>query len=113
MQRQGIVNFCGLRIVDRVGLYVCQRQFVANFGGIQFGKASALRKIVEQETLPMKIIGTGNGTCVLQKGQWRCLTAATGFYDGFVFGRIFVGPEQNFVQLIFDGDRALADHQVF
>ena len=51
----------------------------------------------------MKIIGTGNGARILQQRERCGLTVATGLYHGLVFRRIFVGPEQNFVQLIFDG----------
>ena len=60
----------------------------------------------------MKIVGTGDGSRVLQQRQWGNLAGPTGFNHGFVFRCIFIGPEQNFVQLFFDGRRALTPDQI-
>ena len=91
---------------------VGQWQFFCNGRRLQLWKTSAFGKVVEQKALPMKVIGTGNGACVLQQGEGRCLAGAAGFYNCFVLRRVFVWPEQNFVKLLFDGAGALAGHEL-
>ena len=112
LNRQCIVNFGGLRVVNGVGLYGSQRQGLCNGWYFQFRKARALGKVVEQKALPMKIVSAGNGAGVLQQSEGRCLTGPTGLHHGFVFRCVFIGSEQNFVQLLLDGRWAFALDQV-
>ena len=112
LNRKGIVNFGGLRVVNGIGLYSSQRQLLSNGRRFQFGKACAFGKVVKQETLPMKIVSAGNGASVLQQRKGRCLAGPAGFYHGLVFSRVFIGPEQNFVELLLNGRWALALDQV-
>ena len=60
----------------------------------------------------MELVGRGNGPGLLQQLQRRGLGGAGGLHHGFVFGGVFVGLEQNFVQLLFDGFWAGACAQV-
>ena len=108
LHRQGVVDFGGLRVVDGVGLHVGQRQIVRGAGRLQGWKLGALGKVFKQKPLPMEFVGRGDGTRALQQGQRRHLGGAGGLHHGFVFGTVFVGFEQNFVQLRQYRLRALA-----
>ena len=100
LQGQGVIDLGGVRVIDRKCLHGGQRQLVVNGRGLQRRKASAFGEQVEQEPLPMKIPGRGDGASVLQQIQWRCLTGFAGLDHGFVFRRIFIRSEQDFVQLL-------------
>lgn len=72
------------------------------------GKACAAWEVLEQKPLPMELVRIGNGPNGLEHDQ-RCGVRLLGRLDhGFVFRRVFVGLEQDFVQLVPNGLRALA-----
>ena len=57
LHRQGIVDFCGLRIVNGKGLDRGQRQVIGNLRRIQVPEANAFGKVFQQETLPVELVG--------------------------------------------------------
>ena len=58
---QRIIDFSGLRVINRVGLCRRFRQCVFDNRGFQTRKANTFRKVVKQKALPMKFVGRGNG----------------------------------------------------
>ena len=99
LHRQGVVDLGGLRVVDGIGLHVGQWQIVRGAGRLQRWKLGALGKVVKQKPLPVKLVGRGDGPSALQQGQRGQLGGAGGLHHGFVLGPVFVGFEENFVQL--------------
>ena len=75
-------------------------------------KTGALGEVVQQKALPVKLVGRGNRPGLLQQLQRRGLRLAAGLDHGFVFRGVFVRPEQNFVELLANGLRALAADQL-
>ena len=65
LHRQGVVNLGGLRVVDRVGLHMRQWQRVCNRRRLQARKARALREVIKQKALPMKLICRSDGARLL------------------------------------------------
>ena len=54
----------------------------------------------------MKLVGRVDGTCFLQQSERCSLCGARSFDHGFVFGRVLVGFEQDFVELRLNRCRA-------
>ena len=105
---QGIVNLGGGRVVHRERSHAGQRQLVSDGWSLQRRETRAPRKVLEQKALPVKLVRIGNGPHGLEHDQ-RCGMRLLGRLDhGFVFRRVFVGLEQDFVQLVPNGLRALA-----
>ena len=76
LQRQGVVDFRGLGVVDGVRLHVGQRQLVLDGWGLQRRETSAFGEILEQEALPVELVGRVDGTRTLQQVEWRGLGGA-------------------------------------
>jgi len=51
-----IVDFGGLRIVDREGLHLGQRQIGRRLRRIERGECRALGEVVEQKALPVELV---------------------------------------------------------
>ena len=111
LHRQRIVDFSGLRIVDGIGLHRCQRQVRRRLRRCQRRKARALGKVFEQEALPVELVGRVDGARLLQQIERRGVRGAAGLDHGLVFGRVLVGLEQDFVELVADGLGAFAPAQ--
>ena len=97
--REGVVDFGGLRVVDGKRLYLGQRQVGRGLRGVQRRKARALGEVVQQKALPVELVARINGARLLQQIQRCGVRGAAGLHHGFVFGRVLVGTEQNFVEL--------------
>ena len=110
--RERIVNFGGRRIVDRKRGDLRQRQRVGERRHIQGREPGALGEIFEGKTLPMKLVGRIDSAGFLQQSQGRDLASARGLNHRFVLRRVLVGLEQNFVELIPHGLRALTGQQL-
>ena len=111
LHRKCIVNLGGCRIVNRKRGDCRQRKAVIQRRRIQSREAGALGKILQGKTLPMELVGRIDGTGFLQQGQGRCLAGARSLDHRFVFGSVFIRLEQNFVELLTHGLRALTDQQ--
>ena len=108
LQRQRIVDFRGVGVVDRVGLHIGQRQVLRRRRCVQRWKRCAFGEVIEQKALPVELVARINRAGFLQQRQRRGVCGAAGFDHGFVFGRVFVRLEQNFVELFADRVRAAA-----
>ena len=100
LQRQGVVDLGGVRVVDGKSLHIGQRQFVGDGRGLQIRETCSLGEPFEQESLPVKVPGRVDGTGVLQQGQRGFLAGLAGFNDRLVFGRVLVRLEQDLVELL-------------
>ena len=112
LKRQGVVDFGGVRIVNRKRLHRGQRQVLCDGRRLQGGKARALGEQVKQKPLPMKIPGRSDGPSVLQQVQRCCLAAFAGLDHSLVLGGVFVGSKQDFVELLANRLGASARHQI-
>jgi hypothetical protein len=72
------------------------------------GESRALGEVLEQEALPVELVGRIDGACLLQQVQRRHLRGARGVHHGLVFGCVLVGLEQDLVKLLADRGRAVA-----
>ena len=61
LDRQRIVDFGGLRVVDRKRLHVGQGQVVLRAGNSHIAKPCAFGEVLEQEALPMEFVSVFNG----------------------------------------------------
>ena len=111
LHRQRVVDFRGLRIVNREGLHCRYGKLIGNRGGGDGWEARALGKVLQQEAFPVELVRRSNRTCFLQQVQRRQMGRARGFNDGLVFWRVLVGLEQDFVQLEADGFRAFPSNE--
>ncbi|MNV21950.1 hypothetical protein D3C71_1129030 [compost metagenome] len=111
LHRQRIVDFGGLRVIDGIRLRGGQRQLVRNGGCGDGGKACALGEVLEQEALPVELVGRIDGARLLQQVERRGVRGAAGVHHGLVLGRVLVGLEQDLVELVADGLRAFAPSQ--
>ena len=110
--RQRIVDLGGAGIVDREGLHPGQRQLrIVDERGLQRRKAGALGKMLEQEALPVELVGRVDGAGALQQVQRGHLCLFRGMHHGLVLGRVLVRLEQDPVELLADRLGALALHQ--
>ena len=110
---QGIVDLGGAGVVDREGLHVGERQpGVVDPGRGQRREAGAVREELEQEALPVELVGRRNGARALQQLQGRELGLASGLHHGLVFGGVLVGAEQDAVELLAHRGRSGAGHQL-
>ena len=110
-----VVNFGGLRVVNGIRLHASQRQVICGrqrSGQRLRRKLRAFGKVLEQKALPVKLVGRGDGARVLQQLQRGQLRGARCFHHGLVFGRVFVGLEQDFVELRFDFRRTAPGRQL-
>ena len=73
-------------------------QLVCNGRGLQVREACALGEVVKQKALPMKLVGRVDGASFLQQSERCGMCGACRFDHGFVFGRVLVGLEQDFVE---------------
>jgi hypothetical protein len=97
--RQRIVNLGGGRVVDRERLHGASGSS-SDGGASSAGKPCALGKVLKQEAPPVELVGRINRPRALQQVQ-RCeVRGARGLDHGLVFGRVFVGLEQDFVELL-------------
>jgi len=112
LQREGIVDFGGVRVVNGERLHIGQRQFVGDGRGLQLREARAFGKPLEQESLPVEVPGRVDRAGLLKQVQWRLLAGLAGFDHGLVFGGVLVGPEQDLVELLAHGRGALAMDQL-
>jgi hypothetical protein len=87
-----------------------QRQVVGNDRGLQDRKAGAFGEVFEQEPFVVKLVGRVDRAGTLQQVEWRGLRVA-GRLNRFVFRRVLVRLEQDFVQLLAHRLRALAAGQ--
>ena len=108
LHRQGIINLGGGGVVNRESLNRGQWQLVADGRCGQRRKAGAAREVLQQKAPPVELVGRINGAGSLQQLQHPELRGPRGFHHRFVLGRILVGLEQNFVQLLAHRRRALA-----
>ena len=76
-----------------------QRQCFGDGRCLQWRKARAFGEMFKHKTLPVKLVGVFNRTTTLQQGQHTFLAAFGGVHHRFVFGAVFVGLEQNAVQV--------------
>ena len=107
LHRQGIVDFGGLRIVDREGRNpFCQGQFVWHRRRFEVArKPDALGEVVEQEPFPVELVGRGDGAGPAQQVEGCGLGGTRSLYHRLVFGCVLVGLEQDPVELVADGRR--------
>ena len=112
LHRECIVNFGGCRIVNRKRGDLCEWQRVTQRRRIQGREASALGEILQGKALPMELVGRIDSARFLQQGQGRSLAGAGCLDHGFVFGGVLVGFEQDFVELVTHGLRALTGQQL-
>ncbi|MNS41413.1 hypothetical protein D3C72_737640 [compost metagenome] len=100
---QRVVDFGGLRVVDREGPHAFgQRQVVGDGRRRERGKAGALGEVLEQEAPPVELVGRIDGAGALQQIERRALRGARGVDHGLVLGRVLVGLEQDLVELLAD-----------
>ena len=108
LHRQRIVDLGGGRVVDRKGARRRQRQLVLDRGRLEFRKARALGKVLQQEAFPVELVGRVDGAGPDQQVQRPQVGGARGLDHGLVLGCVLVGLEQDLVELVADGLRAHA-----
>ena len=99
LHRQSVIDFGGLRVVDGKRLHVGQGQFLAQARQRQFRKAGAFGKVFVHKALPMELISVANRPGLQQEGQGGGVAVARGLHYGLVFGAVFVGFKEDFVEL--------------
>ena len=110
--RQRIVDFGGGRVVDGKRLDLGQRQVGRWLGCLQGRELRALGEVVEQEALPVELVGRFNGAGPVQQVQRGQARGAAGLDHGLVLGGVLVGAEQDLVELLADGAGAFAGAQL-
>ena len=108
LNRQRIVDLGGAGVVDGKRANVNQWQLVLDGRRLQFRKARAFRKVLEQEALPVELVGRGDGAGFLQQIKRRGVGGARGIDHGLVFGAVLVRLEQDLVELVANWRRTLA-----
>jgi hypothetical protein len=112
LHRQRIVDLGGLRIVDREGLRRRRAGRSSTMAGAcERGEAGALGEVLEQEALPVELVGRIDGAGLFQQIERRALRGARGLDHGLVFGGVLVGLEQDLVELLAHRRRAHARGQ--
>ena len=113
LHRQRVVDFGGLRIVDRERLDAFgQRQIVGDRRCAERRKAGAFGKVLEQKAPPVELVRRIDGAGTFEQFERRALRGARSFDHGLVFGRVLVGLEQDLEELFAHRCRAFARHQL-
>jgi hypothetical protein len=106
--RQRVVDFRGLRIVDRERGDRGGGQFLLDRRGLERREAGAARELLEQEAAPVELVRAGDCAGGLEQVERRTLRALGGLDDGLVFGGVLVRLEQDLEQLVAHRLRRLA-----
>jgi len=88
--RQRVVDFCGLGVVDREGADVGARQVARQLGRVERREAGAFRELLVQESTVMQEIGRLDGTALEQQLRRRQAGFAAGRLEGFGFRLVAV-----------------------
>ena len=111
LNRQSVINFGGLRVIDGIGFDSGQRQFSGDGWRLQRGESRSLGEMLKQKTLPVKVVSGADGACFLQQHQWRGLALFSSLDNSFVLGGVFIGLEENLEELCLHLRRAAAKHE--
>ncbi len=112
LHRKRVVDLGRLRVVDREGHRVGNRQIVLDRRNLDGGEAGALRKMLEQEAAPVELIGRVDRARRLQQIERRPPGSPRRIDDGLVFRRVLVGLEEDLVELLAHRCRAAAGREL-